>query len=459
MIAAIATAPGEAAISVVRISGAGSLALLDQITKPMAGRAPFSTLPAGTFRLARIFHPESKELLDEALILVFRAPHSYTGEDAVEIQGHGGFQAARRVLDAVFAAGATPAPPGDFTKRAFLNGKLDMLQAEAVLDLIHARGERSARLAAGQLSGKLGSRIATLCDDLLAIAADVEAMLDFPDDELPPTLPETVAGQLAQASAQIQQLLATWQEGRILRDGIKIVIAGPPNAGKSTLLNKLAGYERAIVSPTPGTTRDALEELVSIGGIPVSLLDTAGIHATDDPIEQEGIRRALAAQDQADWVIVVLDASTAQPFPELAEMPAGKSLILLNKADLGCQLTPADFPAHACLTVSLLDADAPARIAEKITQCVLGGKAAGAMAFTGGESGEMAISSRHKTLLSAAQRELTEAAAQLASGSEAAFVTAAEHIRAAATPIGNILGRDMDEATLDAIFSRFCVGK
>ena len=452
-IAAIATAPGAGAIAVVRVSGPDTFAIADRLFRS-APPAP-SARAAGTFAHGQIHHPDSGEILDDALLLVFRAPHSYTGEDSVEIQGHGGSQAARRVLEALLAAGARQAEPGEFTKRAFLNGKLDLTQAEAVLDLIHARSERAARLATAQLDDALGGRIRALYETLLGATADIEAMLDFPDDELPQSVPDELIGRLAPISTEIQALLATWQEGHVLRDGARVVIAGAPNVGKSTLLNLLAGRDRAIVSPHPGTTRDTIEEEVIINGYPVQLVDTAGLRDAPCEIEQEGIRRTHRALAEADLCICLVDASRELSGGEISFLKAHapeKILVLGNKTDLGCQIRPENLPEYDFLPISLKNDPKLDKITAKMIQKLLQNP-------SGADSGTVAISARHLYSLSIALNEVAFAENLLGSGSEADFMLAATHLRAALDEIGRIFGKNCTEETLNAIFSRFCVGK
>ena len=452
-IAAIATAPGAGAIAIVRVSGPETYALADRFFR-CAAPLPSARLP-GTFAHGQIVDPGTSEIIDDALLLIFRAPHSYTGEDSVEIQCHGGSQAAQRILEGLLAAGARQAEPGEFTKRAFLNDKLDLTQAEAVLDLIHARSERAARLATAQLEDALGLRIRALYDSLLAAAADIEAMLDFPDDELPQSVPKEVAARLAAISTEIQALLDTWHEGHILREGARIVIAGAPNVGKSTLLNLLAGRDRAIVSPHPGTTRDTIEESVTLQGYPLQLVDTAGLRDAPCEIEQEGIRRTHHALSQADLCLCLVDASqplTAEEQSFLAAHDPQKLLVLINKTDLGQKIRPENIPGLDSMPISLKKSPPMVQIIDKIIQKVVQKPA-------GGDHGSLAISERHRKSLLTALDDVKEAVFRLKSGLEADFLPAATHVRAALDSVGFIFGKNCTEEMLDTIFSRFCVGK
>lgn len=452
-IAAIATAPGEGAIAIVRVSGPDTFSLADRLFRCAA--PPPSQRSPGTFAHGQIADPATDEVLDDALLLIFRAPHSYTGEDTVEIQCHGGSQAARRILSALLAAGARPADPGEFTKRAFLNDKIDLTQAEAVLDLIHARSERAARLATAQLEDALGRRIRSLYDDLLALCADIESMLDFPDDELPQSVPDELAARIPPVANGIQALLDTWQEGHLLRDGARIVIAGAPNTGKSTLLNLLAGRDRAIVSPHPGTTRDTIEEFVTFQGYPMHLIDTAGLRDAPCEIEQEGIRRTRHALTQADLTLCLVDASQPLSQPEIdfiASHDPRKIVVIGTKTDLGQHLDPKMLSKADFLPVSLKIDPQTDQIKAKIIQKVVHDRA-------GDDHADFAISGRHHKALLIALEEIKKAENCLNTGSEADFLPAATHSRAALEQIGLIFGKNCPEEMLDAIFSRFCVGK
>lgn len=452
-IAAIATAPGESAIAIVRLSGPNTYPLADRLFR---GTPPLpSARSAGTFFRGQVIHPETGETLDDALMLLFRAPHSYTGEDAVEIHCHGGSQPARRVLEALFAAGARQAEPGEFTKRAFLNDKLDLTQAEAVLDLIQARSERAARLATAQLDNALGHEIRTLYETLLALCADIEAMLDFPDDELPQSVPQELSARIPPITAGIQALLDTWHEGHLLREGARVVIAGAPNVGKSTLLNLLAGRDRAIVSPHPGTTRDTIEEFITLNGYPMHLIDTAGLRDAPGEIEQEGIRRAHHALSQADLTLCLIDAS--QPLSQaeidfISSHDPQKLVVIGTKTDLGVVADPKRLPNHDYLPVSLIFDPPLAQIKSKIVEKVLGDSSKS-------DHSDVAISGRHQKALVIALDEVKQAQNRLKTGSEADFLPSALHSRAALEQLGHILGLNISEAMLDSVFSRFCVGK
>ncbi|MDR0993891.1 MAG: tRNA uridine-5-carboxymethylaminomethyl(34) synthesis GTPase MnmE [Verrucomicrobiota bacterium] len=451
--AAIATAPGEGAIAVVRLSGPETYALADRLFRcpspPPSGRA------TGTFVHGQVCEPATGEVIDDALLLVFKAPRSYTGEDAVEIHCHGGSQSARRILDALLHAGARPAGPGEFTKRAFLNNKLDLTQAEAVLDLIHARSERAARLAAAQLENALGIRIRALYDALLAASADTEALLDFPDDELPQGVTSEIKDRVDVLSRDLRALLGTWSEGHVLRDGARIVIAGAPNVGKSTLLNRLAGRERAIVSPHAGTTRDIIEESVTLHGYPFHLSDTAGLREAPCEIEQEGIRRTHLALAEADLCLYLVDAS--QPLSEaetafIRSHDPQRILVLANKTDLGNRLFSKEVADFQILGLSAQQDPSM----EPLIDAMLA-----KLHLTSGSGHQegVAVSRRHKDSLSIALEEITQTSILLSDGREPSFLPAATHLRSATEQVGFIFGKDCTDEMLNTLFSRFCVGK
>jgi len=457
-VAALATAAGVSGVAVVRISGPEAFAVADRVVR-CAG-APPSRRPAGAF-----FHAvftaggPAAAAIDDGLALVFRAPRSYTGEDAVELQGHGGIVVARQVLQAVLSAGARAAGPGEFTRRAFLNGRLDLTQAEAVLDLIQAQTERAARAAREQAAGGLRRRMEALYDRLTALCADIEGMLDVEEGELPTRFLEEARGGIGAIAAEAQLLLATWGEGHLLRDGLLVVIAGRVNAGKSSLLNAILGRRRAIVSESPGTTRDTIEERYALNGIPLRLADTAGIRDTVCEVEREGVSRARLLMEEADIVLYVVDG-TAPPDradrEALAALPAEGTLVVINKADrpecAGLAAVCASLglpPAYGVIRCSAQAADGVRPVMDAL-QSKLDGVAAG-------PHDGVAIGQRHAAELTTAHAALRAAASLLAREDE--LLLAATKLREAAEAIGRITGRIYSDDLLDTIFSRFCVGK
>ena len=456
-IAAIATAPGESAICIVRIAGPDSLAIADRIFR-CRGAKP-SERPGNTFIYGHVVKPADKqaasgagETLDEALMLVFRAPHSYTREDAVEIQGHGGGACARRILQAALDAGARLADPGEFTKRAFLNGRIDLVQAEAVIDLIRARSDRAATAAVEQLAGRLSGTLAKLYDMLIEVSAELEATLDFSEEEVPSPLLDGCIMRLDASQGQLQSLLDTWSEGHLLRDGALVVISGRPNAGKSTLFNALLGRDRAIVTHVPGTTRDVIEEILVVQGFPIRLADTAGLRATQCHIETEGIRRARDWIERADVNVYVMDASVPlerEDQEHLRGLHPARSVVILNKADLGLRVQPQDCNDLTTVVCSLLHGSGLDTLKSVLLSKLHARPSAPPHA---------SISERHRQGLIMAQKDIVDATGLLRRGEEG-IALAASKIRAAAESIGGILGRVYEEDLLDSIFSRFCIGK
>jgi tRNA modification GTPase len=452
-IAALATAPGAAGVCVVRVSGPDALAVGDRLV-PGTALKP-SHRAAGTFFHAGIVHPETRERIDDAVVLIYRAPHSYTGEDTVEIQGHGGSVPARRLLAAVLAAGARLAEPGEFTRRAFLNGRMDLTQAEAVCDFIQSKTDRAAHVARAQLDGALGQRIGRLYEAVTAVCADVEHLLDFDEGELPESFGARTAVRVAEWTGELERLAATWNEGHLLRDGALVVICGRPNAGKSSLLNALLGRNRAIVHDVPGTTRDAIEETYALNGVPLRLVDTAGLRETEDAVEQEGVSRARGWISQADVVIYLIDVSVP-PDPKLAEelaaLPPGRVLVALTKCDLPrkfCCRGDRELATGQQILLSVKTGEGLDALKAELAK-VLGGDAE--------SGGQPVVSLRHVTELREAAAQGRAAREALAAGASC-LVLAAGHLRAAAEALGRILGRVYSDDLLDAVFSRFCVGK
>ncbi|MDD4102651.1 MAG: tRNA uridine-5-carboxymethylaminomethyl(34) synthesis GTPase MnmE [Kiritimatiellae bacterium] len=450
-IAAVATAPGPAGVCVVRVSGAGALALGDRLTPDATGKT--SDREGGTFFHAAVLHPVTRERIDDAVFLVYRAPRSYTGEDTLEIQGHGGSVSARRLLEAVLAAGARPAQPGEFTRRAFLNGRMDLTQAEAVCDLISAKTDRAAQAARMQLEGVLGRSVGACYEAMLELCAEVEHFLDFDEGELPPAFMERAAARLAAARLDLEGLAATWHEGKLLREGALVVISGRPNAGKSSLLNALLGHARAIVHEQPGTTRDVIEEFYALDGVPLRLVDTAGLRESSDAVEQEGVDRARTLIARSDLNIHVLDGSVAaghDALEELAALPAEKTLLVLSKKDLPT-FSPPPVPqglTAVCLSTKSGEGLQPLRVALSAL-----------LELHDSVEGHAAVSQRHVTELREAITQAGAADALLAGTPAPDLALVASHLRASAEALGRIVGRVYTDDLLDAVFSRFCVGK
>ena len=441
----------------VRISGEGALAIADKLCP--GTKVPPSELPAGSFRLARLRDPRDGSAIDEALVLVFHAPHSYTGEDVVEFQTHGGRAAPSRVLDALLALGAAPAGPGEFTRRAFLNGRIALDRAEAVMDLVSAQGDRAARAAAEQLSGALGRRVDAIWEDLLALCADLEATLDFTDEEAEGlAAPIRFDERAAAIAGSLRDLAATARTGRLLRDGALVVLSGPPNAGKSTLFNRLLGERRAIVAPEAGTTRDSLEETLLLGGIPVRLVDTAGLREVGSAVEREGVERARELAARADLVLALRPADEAPDDCALARPSGPKTLFVATKEDLladdRATTRPRDHETRGAvppLRVSAVTGEGISELEEAILAALGTDPAAG--------EGGVAVSERHAALLREAAASVDAARAIFKDGAESAAVPAADRLRDAAESLARITGRSYTESLLDAVFGRFCVGK
>lgn len=475
-ISAIATPIGEGGISVVRVSGRLALRIAARIFVGSSD-IPVEAYPTHTAHHGAIVDPQSGERLDDGVLTVFRAPRSYTGEDSVEISCHGGLVPTRRVLEAALRAGARIAEPGEFTKRAFLNGRLDLAQAEAVLDIIRARTDESLRVARRQMEGALSSQIRALREDLLGIMARIEAAIDFPDDveDIPP---EEVAPALHDAISHVAGLLDTASCGKVYREGVQAVIVGRPNVGKSSLLNALVRESRAIVTPVPGTTRDVIEETVSIRGIPVRAVDTAGIRPTSGVVERAGIERTHRMIEQADLVIAMLDASKGltradkdllralSPSPvSQAAPPPGPSrlLIVVNKTDLlrcdDAEALLGEVRGWAGKNVPggppVIGTAAPsnegiAGLEDLIAEAVMSGGVACA-------EGAVVSNVRHSRALEEARLSLQHCLRTVEAALPMDFVSI--DLRAAVDSLGKITGETATEDVIDRIFADFCIGK
>lgn len=451
LIAAVATPPGPGGVGIVRLSGPGAHRAAAQVFRPMQ-RGALTDAPDRLLVYGTVLGPEG-EGIDSGLAFVSRAPHSYTGEDTAELQCHGSPVVLGLVLEALYQAGARPARPGEFTQRAFLNGRLDLTQAEAVIDLIEADSARAVQNAAGQLAGALSRRIGGVYDALTDLMAHFCAVLDYPDEDLDPFRAEGMAAVLAEQGAALAALLQTAARGRRLRDGVVCALVGRPNAGKSSLLNALAGYERAIVTDRPGTTRDTVEAAVSLAGLPFRLIDTAGLRVSDDPAEQLGVARSRTAMDEADVVLLVCDG-TAVPGDEeralLAEL-GDRAVVVRSKADRPAAwdaLPGGETVAVSARTGAGLDA----------LEAVLGRRGAALLPVArAGEQGLMLTNARQTDAVRRALEAVRRAEEGLGAGLPPDLLLT--DVEDALAALGELTGRTVREDVTDRIFSRFCVGK
>lgn len=452
-IAAIATAPGEAGIGIVRASGPEALRLCLRLFRRF-GPDPLRLPQSHHATYGYVVRPGTEERLDECVLTYYAAPRSYTGEDVVELACHGSNLVLGLVLRGLVQAGARPADPGEFTQRAFLNGRLDLAAAESVIDVIRARTEAALRVATGQLSGRLSREISALRLALITLLAEIEVAIDFPDDEEPPADAE-VAARTAEVRARAAELLRTADAGRLYREGASLVLVGRPNVGKSSLLNALLREERAIVTDIPGTTRDVIEEALNLRGIPVRAIDTAGLRETVDRVEALGVERARAQVAAADLVVWVLDASEGiteadrRLAPELAE---ARLILALNKVDRGNRI--------AGEVAGLLGADIPSVALSAVTGEGLPElEAQVAELLTGGVTPDSiwVSNARHQARLLSALAALDRAIEAADAGFDQAAI--ALDLKLAAEALGEITGETVTEETISQIFARFCVGK
>lgn len=467
---AIATPMGEGGIGILRVSGDKAVDVAAGLVRLRSGR---SLVDVRSHRLYRADVRDaagpsqaaaclSLPALDDVLVAVMRAPHSYTAEDVVEIHCHGSPYILQALCEALRRGGARLAEPGEFTKRAFLNGRLDLAQAEAVVDTIRAKTAGSLRLAQEQLRGALSQAIQRLREELLQTLAQVEAAIDFTEEDLAFIQPQELAGRLRETKAAVTRLVATSHEGRLLREGMAVVIVGRPNVGKSSLLNALLQTDRAIVSQTPGTTRDVLEEMLNIRGLPVRILDTAGVRQTEDPVEQEGVKRTRAAMEQADLLMLLVDGSlplSQEDRALLALHPEKKRLPVINKSDLPCRVT--DEMVAACMAPPPAEPCAPVRISaltgagldelrDAIRHAGLRGD------FEPGDSA-LVTRLRHRASLEKAEEALSKAIESVDGRLSGEFV--AMDLRAGIEALGEITGAVTTEEILERIFRDFCIGK
>ena len=451
-IAAIATPPGEGGLAVLRLSGPRAFAIADQCFVPAGKRNRLpSVADSHTLQFGKILR--AGEVIDEVLLAVLRAPRTFTREDTVEISCHGGILPAKLILDTLLLHGARLAEPGEFTRRAFLNGRIDLAQAEAVADLIHSRTELALAAANEQLAGKLSARINLLRDDLMLTLAHVEAHIDFPDEDIAPDTRDQLLARLDNGVRFMDELLRSATEGQILRRGIRAAIVGRPNAGKSSLLNQLLGHDRAIVSPVPGTTRDTIEETANIRGLPVVFIDTAGLREGTDDIEREGIRRSHASLAAAELILHVLDAgdpATETDLNYFTDFAGKKRFIIRNKTDLPVRLALPETLKAPVVDVSCVSGAGLEALKDAIKELVWAGEINTGLL-------QVMINSRHQGALLRG-RTATRAAAE-ALRAAATLELVALDLREAAAAVGEIVGKTTTEDLLDSIFSTFCLGK
>lgn len=462
-IVAISTPLGRAGIGIVRMSGPEAIKIAEQIFVPK-NKKPVSSFKSHTIHYGFIVEDKPQftvhrsrftNIIDEVLLTVMRAPRTYTRQDIVEINCHGGIVALRKVLELCIKYGARLANPGEFTLRAFLNGRIDLTQAEAVLNIVDAKTEESLKVAARQLEGSLSCVLNEVREELINIISEFEALLDFPEEEIEESRKEEITDKLQKLKEKLQNLLKHAKEGRLIQEGIKGVICGKPNVGKSSLMNALLGKDRVIVTPIPGTTRDVVEEIIDLSGIPLRIADTAGIIETEDLIEKEGIRRARHEIENADLVILVLDASQGIDRDDIflfQQIKEREHIICINKIDLKEDLDLTKIEKYGVQNVVKTSATEGIGIEElknKIYNLFLDEK----IDF----SIPIITNLRHQEAIKMASEALDLAISNFTQGFYLEIVT--QDLKTALSEISKLLGKEVTEDLLDRIFSRFCIGK
>ncbi|EZP74814.1 tRNA modification GTPase TrmE [Parageobacillus genomosp. 1] len=456
-IAAISTPMGEGAIAIVRLSGDEAIAIADRIFKSPSGKR-LKDVPSHTIHYGYIVDPDNEKTVEEVMVSVMRAPKTFTREDVVEINCHGGLVSVNRVLQLVLANGARLAEPGEFTKRAFLNGRIDLSQAEAVIDLIRAKTDRAMTVALQQMEGRLSKLIRELRQTILETLAHVEVNIDYPEyDDVEEMTPRLLLEKAQYVREQIEKLLQTAQQGKILREGLATVIIGRPNVGKSSLLNALVHENKAIVTDIPGTTRDVIEEYVNVRGVPLRLIDTAGIRETEDIVERIGVERSRQMLKQADLILLVLNYH--EPLTEederLFEMITGMDfIVIVNKTDLPKNIDMDRVKQLAdgrpIITTSLLNERGIEDLEKAISEMFFSGSV---------EAGDLTYvsNSRHIALLQQAKKAVEDAISGIEAGMPVDLVQI--DLRRAWELLGEIIGDTVHESLIDQLFSQFCLGK
>lgn len=453
-IAAISTPLGEGGIAVIRVSGDEAVPFVERIFR---SKTKLSVAETHTVHYGFIIEPASAQKVEEVLVTLMKAPRSFTMEDVVEVSCHGGIVSVKKVLDLLLQQGVRLAEPGEFTKRAFLNGRIDLTQAEAVIDLIRAKSDRAFKVALKQVEGNLSKQIKSLRYTLVELMAHVEVNIDYPEHDVEEMTNSFIKNKCDTVMFEIDRLLVTAEQGKILREGIETAIVGKPNVGKSSLLNELAQENRAIVTDIPGTTRDVIEEFVNIGGIPLKLLDTAGIRETSDLVEQIGVERSKTALAEADLILLVLNSNEELEFDEIAlmkQLADKQTIVILNKTDLTRKLNVEQvlsyFPQERIVELSLIENKGIEDLEKAIAAIFFEGKI---------ESSDLTYVSnvRHISLLKQAKRSLQDA---LDANEQYVPIDMIQiDIRAAWEQLGEIIGDSVGESLIDQIFTQFCLGK
>jgi len=453
-IAAIATAVGEGGIAVVRVSGPEAVTEVEALFR---SKTPLSKAPTHTVHYGHIIDPQSHEKVEEVLVTVMRAPRSFTTEDVVEISTHGGVVAVKRVMDLLLLQNIRLAEPGEFTKRAFLNGRIDLSQAEGVIDLIRSKSDKAFSVALKQVDGQLSQNIRRLRHVLVETLAHIEVNIDYPEHDVESFTSDLIKDKSSQVMTEIDRLLHTAEQGKILREGLTTAIVGRPNVGKSSLLNTLAQGERAIVTDIPGTTRDVIEEYVTINSIPLKLLDTAGIRETMDVVERIGVERSRTAVSEADLLLIVINANEPLHEDEMALMEqirGRQAIVIMNKMDLPAQvdrdLLLRYVPEELIVPMSVKENEGADRLEQAISKLFFSGKL---------ESADMTYVSnvRHIALLKKARQSLVDA--YEAADQFVPIDMIQIDVRLAWEHLGEIVGDTAHDALIDQIFSQFCLGK
>lgn len=455
-ISAVATAVGEGGIGIIRMSGNKASAILDKIFKGKTSKK-VADLESQKMVYGNIIDPENHKNIDEVLAVVMRGPRSYTREDVVEIHCHGGAVPLKNILALTLKYGARLAEPGEFTKRAFLNGRLDLAQAEAVIDVIRAKTDASLRMALGHLEGALSGKIRTLRDEILGMIANLEATIDFPEEDIEELAAQDVKRAVYEVLGQIDHLLATKETGRILREGLETVIIGKPNVGKSSLLNALLQEKRAIVTNVPGTTRDVIEEFVNIRGVPLKIVDTAGIRETEDIVEQLGVEKTREYIGTADLILVLLDASRPLSMEDrevLALLTGRQAIVLINKSDLPTLLVMDEVYTYVAkekiIKISVVEGQGLDTLEQMIVDMVYSGQVQE-------KEGAFINNLRQASLLEQVKEHLLAVVDTVDQGMPPDCIVV--DLRDAWDKLGEITGDTVGEDIINQIFTKFCIGK